>query len=54
MCNKRESEMNVMSDKVKKVKLVEIVVKERRASTFKFTLTKENKEYLRTLETIVE
>ena len=44
--------MNVMSEKVKKVKLVE--KKERRAATFKFTLTKENKEYLRTLETIVE
>lgn len=57
MCNKRESEMNVMSVKVKKMKLVELVVdekRERRAETFKFTLTKENKKYLMSLGTIFE
>jgi hypothetical protein len=49
MC-KRESEVYMMSMKVKKVKLEESKKRERRAASFKFVL--ENKKYM--LETIAE
>jgi N-glycosylase/DNA lyase len=51
MC-KRESEVYMMSMQVKKVKLEESKKRERRAASFKFVLTKENKKYM--LETIAE